>query len=229
MADTALSYLVCLTIGPAFLSAAIYLCLARILVVYGVTISRFSPRTYTITFMTCDFISLLLQAVGGAIADTADNHSLEQMGINIMIAGLAWQVASLLLFIVCCGEYAWRVWRSWVPTAAGSHPLRESRMFKAFLGGERSCHVRETKSKMLTCLPSTCSSNNNHFHPLLLPCRGVEPGLQWPSGKQRAHLHGFGGRHDHYCYCFIDRLPSWLVVRWAVGGCEFCSSRQEGA
>ena len=138
-----LSYLVCLTIGPAFLSAAIYLCLARILVVYGVGISRFSPRTYTITFMTCDFISLLLQATGGAIADTASDHSESQIGINIMIAGLAWQVVSLLLFIVCCGEYAWRVWRSWVPTAAGSNPLRESRMFKAFLGGEHNYQTRE--------------------------------------------------------------------------------------
>lgn len=129
-----LIYLICLTIGPAFFSAAIYLCLARILSVYGVTISRFSPRTYTITFMTCDFISLLLQAIGGAIADTAFSSGTSQTGINIMVAGLAWQVASLLLFMLCCGEYAWRVWRSWIPSAAGSHPLRESGMFKAFLG-----------------------------------------------------------------------------------------------
>ena len=181
--DIVLSYLVCLTIGPAFLSAAIYLCLARILVVYGVTISRFSPRTYTITFMTCDFISLLLQATGGAIADTANSHSTTQTGINIMIAGLAWQVVSLLLFIACCGEYAWRVWRSWVPTAADSNPLRESRMFKAFLGGERNCRLCETRLKVLTCLSSTCSGDSYHFCPLLLPCRRVEPGLQWSFGQ----------------------------------------------
>lgn len=35
------SYLICLTIGPTFLSAAIYLCLARIIVVYGEQHSRF--------------------------------------------------------------------------------------------------------------------------------------------------------------------------------------------
>jgi hypothetical protein len=70
-----LIYLVCLTIAPAFLSACIYLCLARIIVVYGETLSRFKPRFYTIVFCTCDFISLLLQAIGGAIASIATDYS----------------------------------------------------------------------------------------------------------------------------------------------------------
>lgn len=70
-----LIYLVCLTIAPAFLSASIYLCLARIIVVYGEHISRFPPRAYTILFCTCDFISLLLQAIGGAIASTANDSN----------------------------------------------------------------------------------------------------------------------------------------------------------
>lgn len=66
-----LIYLVCLTIGPAFLSAAVYLCLARIVIVYGESLSRFYPRTYTLMFCSFDFIALVLQAVGGAIASTA--------------------------------------------------------------------------------------------------------------------------------------------------------------
>ena len=70
-----LIYIVCLTIGPAFLSAAIYLCLARIVIVYGEGLSRFYPRTYTLLFCTCDFIALVLQAVGGAITSTATDHS----------------------------------------------------------------------------------------------------------------------------------------------------------
>ena len=41
-----LLYLVCLTIAPAFLSACIYLCLGRIIVVYGEHVSRFRPRSY---------------------------------------------------------------------------------------------------------------------------------------------------------------------------------------
>lgn len=67
-----IAYLVCLTIGPAFMSAAVYLCLARIVVVYGQDLSRFQPRWYTIVFCTCDLISLILQAIGGAIAAISD-------------------------------------------------------------------------------------------------------------------------------------------------------------
>lgn len=63
-----LLYIVTLTIAPAFMTAAIYLCLSRIVVVYGEEYSRFRPRTYTILFCGCDFLALLLQAAGGAIA-----------------------------------------------------------------------------------------------------------------------------------------------------------------
>jgi hypothetical protein len=61
-------YLICLTIGPAFIAAAIYLSLGRIVVVYGEDISRIRPRTYTVFFMGCDIVSLCVQAVGGGIA-----------------------------------------------------------------------------------------------------------------------------------------------------------------
>lgn len=71
--DAFLTYLVCLTISPALLSAGIYLCLSRIIVVYGENLSRFKPRTYTIVFCSCDFLSLLLQAFGGAIASLTTN------------------------------------------------------------------------------------------------------------------------------------------------------------
>jgi hypothetical protein len=61
-------YLICLTIGPVFIAAAIYLCLGRIVVVLGEEISRIKPRSYTLFFMGCDVISLVVQAAGGGIA-----------------------------------------------------------------------------------------------------------------------------------------------------------------
>jgi hypothetical protein len=73
--DNFLIYLVTLTIAPAFLSAAVYLCLARIVVVYGEEKSRFKPRIYTLVFCGCDFLALLLQAAGGAIASAATTES----------------------------------------------------------------------------------------------------------------------------------------------------------
>jgi hypothetical protein len=64
-------YLICLTLGPVFIAAAIYICLGRIVVVYGEEISRIKPRSYTVFFMGCDFIALCVQTVGGAIAASA--------------------------------------------------------------------------------------------------------------------------------------------------------------
>jgi hypothetical protein len=64
-------YLISLTMGPVFIAAAIYLCLGRIVVVYGEEISRIKPRAYTMFFLFCDFIALSIQTVGGAIAASA--------------------------------------------------------------------------------------------------------------------------------------------------------------
>jgi hypothetical protein len=100
--------LVSLTIAPAFLAASIYLCLGRLVQGYGENISRFSSRFYTFTFITCDFISLLLQAVGGALAATEDKTNPTNVGVNVMIAGLAFQVASLALFMFLSLEFVYR-------------------------------------------------------------------------------------------------------------------------
>jgi hypothetical protein len=93
------SYLVALTIAPAFHAGTLYLCLSRIIIVYGQQISRFSPRTYAITFVTSDFISLVLQGSGGGLAATANDHSESETGRAIMVAGVVFQVVSLLIFM----------------------------------------------------------------------------------------------------------------------------------
>jgi hypothetical protein len=130
-----LIYLVCLTISPALLSAAIYLCLARIVVVYGQHLSRFKPRTYTLIFCGCDIFSLVLQAAGGGIASGATTASKDQLGINVMLAGLSVQVASLALFAILCGEFAWRLYRNKSAWRTDHEALYNSRLFKFFLVG----------------------------------------------------------------------------------------------
>ena len=101
-------YLIVLTIAPCFLSAGIYLCFSRIVVIYGEKFARFQPRTYTIIFIAADLFSLVLQAVGGALADTAptEESTQSQNGIDIMIAGLACQVFSLFIFMSLCVDFA---------------------------------------------------------------------------------------------------------------------------
>ncbi|KAJ0420273.1 RTA1 like protein-domain-containing protein [Aspergillus carlsbadensis] len=136
--DGFLMYLVPLTIAPAFFTAAIYLTLSRIVVAYGEKISYFKPRTYTVTFITFDVIALILQAAGGAMASTAEpgDQAATDLGVNVMIAGLAWQVVSLGIFTIMATYFYLRVRKA---TTTDFNPdfvtLRSKPYFKASLWG----------------------------------------------------------------------------------------------
>jgi hypothetical protein len=139
------SYLVTLTIGPAFLSASIYLCLARIVTAFGGHLSRFKPRTYTIVFMSCDLVSLVLQALGGAIAAGANTTDQENLGEHLMLAGLIFQVVSLVVFSLLCIDFMFRVKKD---------PSSRNIGFS---------HVTST-TKFHCFLHCTCSVNSLHLH-----------------------------------------------------------------
>ncbi|KAK3321808.1 RTA1 like protein-domain-containing protein [Apodospora peruviana] len=137
--DAFLMYLICATIAPVFLTAAVYLCLSRVVIVYGESLSFLRPRTYTILFITCDFISLVLQAAGGAIVSTTDDRATSDIGLHIMQSGLIFQVVSLVVFMVLCAVFFVRVRQS---HRAGREKLdlnpdfvelRSSRRFAFFL------------------------------------------------------------------------------------------------
>ena len=130
------SYLVTLTIAPVFISAAIYLCLTRIIVIYGEENSRLAPRTIAIADMTSDFLSLVLQAIGGAIADTSDTKSTSRVGIDIMIAGLFLQAVSLAVFLLVCADFGWRCRsRGTLDMDFGKRQTRQRVLFKTFMAG----------------------------------------------------------------------------------------------
>jgi hypothetical protein len=101
--------IICLTIAPAFLAAGIYLCLSRIVSTFGAENSRIKPLSYPRIFIPCDITSLVLQAVGGGIASVKTNENEDPtVGNNIMLAGLAFQVATLLIFIILALDFASR-------------------------------------------------------------------------------------------------------------------------
>lgn len=130
-------YLVGLTIGPAFFSAAIYLCLSRVIAVFGTRLSYFRARTITAVFIGCDVISLVLQAGGGGlIANLSGRSPLRQTALNILIAGLAAQVISMTLFICVCLQLAWSIRRNPHQLDPNNSRLRQSRAFKLFLLGK---------------------------------------------------------------------------------------------
>lgn len=129
-------YLIGLTIGPAFYSAAIYLCFSRIVNVYGNTLSLLRPKIVTIIFIGGDFISLVLQAAGGAIASTAENETNNDMGVNIMIAGLATQVAATTIFGGFCLHLIWAIRKYPNKVLHETIQFRRTLRFRGFLAGK---------------------------------------------------------------------------------------------
>ncbi|RKU44323.1 hypothetical protein DL546_006261 [Coniochaeta pulveracea] len=133
--------IICLTIGPAFMAAGIYFCLRRIVYAFGPKNSRIRPEWYTRIFIPCDVISLVLQAAGGGIASVAShNGDPVDTGDNIMIAGLSFQVLTLLIFMACSIDFGFNAWRRFksmgtaaFDQSAAALKLRSSWLFHAFL------------------------------------------------------------------------------------------------
>jgi RTA1 like protein len=142
--------IVCITLGPAFYSAAIYLTLSQMYVhpspapdfeateltpphsvVYlGIQYSRLSPAAYYGIFITCDVISLTLQATGGAMSSNSYGRSYQ--GVDIAIAGLSFQVFTLTVFICLATDYSISYMRGRKAEKATDGQL--TRQFKVFVG-----------------------------------------------------------------------------------------------
>ncbi|KAK1590925.1 parasitic phase-specific protein PSP-1 [Colletotrichum navitas] len=101
--DGFLIQIICITVAPVFFSAAIYVLLSQTINFLDRSISRFSPRLFYWTFIPLDIVSLVLQALGGALSSVSTTIAAVNRGVNISLAGLVLQVVALLVF---CGLFA---------------------------------------------------------------------------------------------------------------------------
>ncbi|RDW82577.1 hypothetical protein BP6252_03689 [Coleophoma cylindrospora] len=78
----------------------------------------------------------LPQSAGGAVTSIApaDNQSLAQAGIHIMIAGLSLQVVSLVIFIVLCADFGFKKLKNRQDWEAAHQDIWSSKRWKLFLG-----------------------------------------------------------------------------------------------
>lgn len=107
--NTFLLQFICLTLAPAFIAGGVYYLIGYLCLVYGPHFSPLRPRWYSYIFICCDVLSLVIQALGGGIAAVALNeHKSSDTGTHIMLAGIAFQVVSMSLFIVL---YFWFLYR----------------------------------------------------------------------------------------------------------------------
>lgn len=127
--------LVCSIIGPAFMAAGLYYQLGKIVTLYGEKYSMMPPMIYCAIFTTCDVISLVIQGVGGGIAaSNVQSPYGPGQGGWIMVAGIAFQVLVLSIFIILWIQVNWKILRddpaNWDPIFA---PNRERVLYKWLL------------------------------------------------------------------------------------------------
>ena len=107
--DYFLCQIITLTIAPAFIMGGVYILLGKFIMIYGAQFALMRPMAYSYIFMVCDFISLVIQAAGGAMAASAENLEDNQMGTHIMVAGLAFQVFSMSAYVILFLHYFYKI------------------------------------------------------------------------------------------------------------------------
>ncbi|KAI4711741.1 hypothetical protein J4E89_003183 [Alternaria sp. Ai002NY15] len=127
--------IVMLIFAPAFLAAGIYLTLKHVVIQFGEEWSRVRPNWYTYIFIACDISSLVMQSAGGALAATADpGESIGDVGTDLMIAGIIWQVVVLVIFGLLVLEYSIRTYHRRDQLSASALRLWSNRRFRFFCG-----------------------------------------------------------------------------------------------
>lgn len=101
---------VCLTLAPCFILAGMYYVMSQLVYIHGEQYSTFKPIAYGISFIICDTFSILLQAAGGGLSSS--KGSIYHIGINIMIAGLSFQLFTMLIFQFLWYSFVWRVYKA---------------------------------------------------------------------------------------------------------------------
>ncbi|EPE08491.1 parasitic phase-specific protein psp-1 [Ophiostoma piceae UAMH 11346] len=105
-----LMQIICITTAPVFFCAAIYITLARTIDFLDPTLARFNPKFLYWIFIPCDVVSLVFQAAGGALSSTSTGD--DNIGVNMSLFGLAFQVFTLIIFIALSIDYLIRYFRA---------------------------------------------------------------------------------------------------------------------
>ncbi|KAJ6481037.1 RTA1-like protein [Mycena sanguinolenta] len=92
-------------ISPTPLIAVNFILLSRIVTRLGPCYARLTPRWYTILFLSCDIVALVVQGAGGGIASASDTTSGANLGANIMLAGIVFQFVAIIVYSTLAGDF----------------------------------------------------------------------------------------------------------------------------
>ncbi|KAI1088486.1 RTA1-domain-containing protein [Rostrohypoxylon terebratum] len=85
--------------GPTFICVAVFLAMPQIVAVYGEEFRSWKPTWYSYLFCALPAISLVLELVGGVVSTIQDDSVNIDSGVRVLIAGLAIQLGTLVVFI----------------------------------------------------------------------------------------------------------------------------------
>ncbi|KZT70111.1 RTA1 like protein, partial [Daedalea quercina L-15889] len=96
-------------LAPTPLVAASFITLSEVIRRLGQQYSRLSARWYTIVFVSCDIIALIIQALGGASADAAVNQNKSaKPGGDTMLGGIIFQTVAITFYMLLATEFVLR-------------------------------------------------------------------------------------------------------------------------
>ncbi|GAA5964756.1 hypothetical protein JCM3765_002544 [Sporobolomyces pararoseus] len=108
LSDTYIGQNAILVISPAFISASLYWGLAICIELVAPRRSLLSAKAFKITFLIVDYISLVVQGVGGGIAGSATTERSLNMGSNIMLGGIAFQLLVMIVYVIYGSVWTYR-------------------------------------------------------------------------------------------------------------------------
>jgi hypothetical protein len=100
-------------IAPTFFTAGIYVLLGEFIRRLGRQSSVLKPSLYLYIFVTCDIVSLVIQAIGGGMAsgEATKVNGDTAPGTHIMVAGIVFQLFSVTIFVLCAADFIRRSMR----------------------------------------------------------------------------------------------------------------------
>ncbi|KAK3937391.1 RTA1 like protein-domain-containing protein [Diplogelasinospora grovesii] len=120
--------------GPTLISAAIYLILPHVMVIYGSQFSLISHPIYcVIFFLLFDILTLVFQIAGVAFAANGAAATEMAQGVKVVVLGCVIQVCSLLLFLSFYWYFQWKLSRRWYNLDVKYASIYDSQRFKLFL------------------------------------------------------------------------------------------------
>ncbi|KAJ6571290.1 RTA1-domain-containing protein [Mycena capillaripes] len=92
-------------IAPTPLIAVSFILLGRIVERVGPCYSRIPQKWYSRIFVSCDFVALVVQGLGGGLAASADDEAGANLGAHIMLGGIVFQFVAIIVYTSCAIDF----------------------------------------------------------------------------------------------------------------------------